>query len=179
MLIDAIFTILVIVACIKGYSKGLIIALFSLAAFFIGLAAALKLSAVVAVKLAEHTGSGGKWLPVISFAIIFIIVVLLVNTGGKLLQKTAEMIMLGWLNKLAGICFYLLIYMLIFSIFLFYGKQVQLLNPETIKSSITYTYIEPLAPGIFQLLGSIFPLFKGIFAELTGFFEGVSNKLKH
>ena len=40
-MIDIAFAIILIIACIKGYQKGLIIAVFSIIAFIIGLAAAL------------------------------------------------------------------------------------------------------------------------------------------
>ena len=73
MLIDLVFAVLVFFACIKGLRKGLIIALFSVVAFIVGLAAALKLSAVVANKLSENLEVSGKWLPVISFTVVFFI----------------------------------------------------------------------------------------------------------
>jgi len=53
MLIDLIFALLLVMAIIKGYQKGFIVAFFSIIAFIIGLAAALKLSAVVAEYLIQ------------------------------------------------------------------------------------------------------------------------------
>lgn len=179
MFIDLVFAILVFFACIKGLRKGLIIALFSFVAFIVGLAAALKLSAVVANRVSENFVVSGKWLPVISFALVFLIVVMLVNLGGKMIQKTVEMAMLGWLNKIGGVFLFLIIYSLIFSIFLFYAAQLHIIKAETIKSSQIYPYIQPLAPKVLTIIGSIIPLFKDLFAQLTQFFEQVSNKLPH
>ena len=51
MIIDLMAAIAVVFAIIKGYSKGLIVALFSVAGFIVGLAAALKLSSLVAAKM--------------------------------------------------------------------------------------------------------------------------------
>ena len=48
MIIDIAFAIVMILAIFKGFSKGFIVGIFSLLAFIIGLAAALKLSVVVA-----------------------------------------------------------------------------------------------------------------------------------
>ena len=56
MVIDIIFVILLLLAVIKGYQRGLIVAVFSLIAFIIGLAAAMKLSTVVA----GHIGGAVK-----------------------------------------------------------------------------------------------------------------------
>jgi membrane protein required for colicin V production len=96
MLIDVIFFVLMLMALFKGVSKGLIVALFSLLAFFIGLAAALKLSAVVAVHLAESTNLTSFWLPIVSFLLVFFLVAFLVRMGAKWVQKP-----LNWLYGMA------------------------------------------------------------------------------
>jgi membrane protein required for colicin V production len=78
--------------------------------------------------------------------------------------------MLGWANRLAGILLYLFVYIVIFSVFLFYAVQLHLLQPEGLQASATYPYIQPLAPGLMNVSGDVFPLFKNLFAELQGFF---------
>src|SRR5436190_11370237 len=100
MLIDLTFAILLILAIIKGYQKGLIIAVFSIIAFVIGLAAALKLSAVVAAYLKDSVSVSAKWLPFIAFAVIFFAVIILVRLGAKLVEKAFQVVMLGWLNRI-------------------------------------------------------------------------------
>ena len=88
---------------IKGYQRGLIVALFSVIAFIIGLAAAIKLSAVVAGYIGNAVKVSDKWLPIISFAVVFLVVVLLVRLGAKFIQKGAlNLQCLGWLTGLAG-----------------------------------------------------------------------------
>ena len=63
MIIDLAFLVMLLFAIIKGLQKGLIIGLFSLIAFIVGLAAALKLSSVVASYLDNSTTISSKWLP--------------------------------------------------------------------------------------------------------------------
>jgi membrane protein required for colicin V production len=99
MLLDIIFAILVVFAIIKGFQKGLIVAVFSFIAFFIGLAAALKLSAVVAAYLGKSVKISDQWLPVISFIVVFIIVIILVNLGARAIEKVFQLAMLGWITK--------------------------------------------------------------------------------
>ena len=67
MLIDLLLLILAVFAIIKGFSRGLIVGIFSLLAIIIGLAAAMKLSLVVAGWLGESVNVSERWLPVISF----------------------------------------------------------------------------------------------------------------
>src|ERR1700741_3998537 len=120
MIIEIVFLILCVGAIIRGIRNGLIVGVFSLLAFIIGLAAALKLSVVTAGYLADLISINPKWMPLISFAIVFILVVLLVRWAAGLIQKTIEFAWLGWANKLGGILFYLILYILIFSVILFY-----------------------------------------------------------
>ncbi len=177
-MIDITFAVIAIIAIIKGIRKGLVVALFSIIAYIIGLAAALKLSAVVALYLEKNVAVPGKWLPVISFAIVFIIVVVLVNWGGRLIEKSFEMVFLGWANKLAGAALYLVLYMVIFSILLFYADKIHLLQPESFQQSAVYPYIKPWGPAAIDTFGKIIPFFKNSFASLENFFEGVSQKIK-
>ncbi|MEO6669215.1 MAG: CvpA family protein [Ferruginibacter sp.] len=179
MLIDLIFAALIIFACIKGLKKGFIVALFSIVAFIVGLAAALKLSAVVATKLSQNVDVSGKWLPVISFLIVFFVVVLLVNLGGRLIQKAFEAVMLGWLNRIAGVLLFITLYCIIYSIFLFYAVQLHLIKDGSISTSQTYPYLKPIGPKIINLIGTVMPFFKDIFSQLEHFFGEVSNKMQH
>jgi len=179
MLIDVIFIVILIAAIVKGYSNGLIIAIFSLLALVIGLAAAIKLSVVTAQWLKDAIQVAAKWLPVIAFAVVFILVVLAVRLGAKALEKTAELALLGWANKLGGVILYIVLYTLIFSVLLFYTAKVGLLSPATIASSKTYDYIIPWGPKAMNAFGSLVPVFKDMFHQLEEFFAGLSGKMQH
>ena len=179
MILDIIVAIILILAIIKGYQRGLIVGVFSLFAIIIGLAAAIKLSAVVAGYIGKAVKLSDQWLPVISFAVVFLVVLLLVRLGAKAIQRTVEIGMMGWINRLGGVVFYIAIYITIFSIILFYAEQMNLLQPETKQKSITYSYIHPLGPKAINAIGSVIPIFKNMFGQLEEFFGGVSEKISH
>jgi membrane protein required for colicin V production len=176
-MLDIVFAILIIIACIKGYQKGLIIAVFSVVAFIIGLAAALKLSAVVAGWLSNHSNINAKWLPALSFAIVFFAVVLLVRLGAKFIEKTFQMALLGWVNRLGGIIFYAVLYLIIFSIFLFYAEKLHIVNTSTVQSSQIYPFVQPWGPVAINGFGKLVPVFKDMFTQLETFFEAAANKI--
>lgn len=178
-MIDIIFAILIIIAIIKGYQKGLVIALFSVIALIVGLAAALKLSAVVAVYLESNVNMSSKWLPVLSFALVFFAVVFIVHLGGKLIEKTFEMALLGWVNRIGGIVLYIILYTIIFSVFLFYADKMSIFEKETIAASKSYPFIHPFGPEVMDGFGKFIPLFKDTFAQLESFFTDVSDKIQH
>jgi membrane protein required for colicin V production len=164
-------------AIIKGIRKGLAVAVFSIIAYIIGLAAALKLSAVVALYLQQHVSVSSKWLPFISFALVFLLVVILVNWSGKLVEKSFEMAFLGWANKLGGVLVYVLLYSIIYSVLLFYAEKIKLFTAESIGQSIVYPYLRPWAPAVIDGFGTIIPWFKDSFTQLENFFAGVANKI--
>jgi membrane protein required for colicin V production len=179
MLIDFTFAALLILAVFKGYQRGLILAVFSILAFIVGLAAALKLSAVVAAYLKDSVTVSSKWLPFIAFALVFFIVVVLVRLGARLIEKTIQVALLGWVNRIAGIMLYAALYIIVLSIFIFYTEKLQLLQPAGIQSSVTYPFIQPWGPKLMDRIGSLIPLFKDMFTQLGDFFNLLTNKIPH
>ena len=164
-------------AIFQGFQRGLIVALFSILGLIVGLAAALKLSAVVAGWLAQSTNIHIKWLPVAAFIIIFFLVVLVVRWLAKLIEKAVEFAFLGWINKAAGILLYILLYTLIFSVLLFFAAQLKLFTPQTIEESRTYVHIQPWGPKVLDAIGTVIPIFSNVFDELQKFFEKLGGKL--
>ena len=176
MAIDVVFAILMAFAVYRGFSRGLIVAVFSLVACIIGLAAALKLSAVLAAYL-EQSGMQGRWWPVLCFMAVFLAVVILVRLGAAALEKVVQWSMLGWLNRLGGILLYVLIFTVVFNVLLWMANQVYWLSPETKLRSAVYPYIEPVGPWVMQRIGSVVPVFKDMFTALEGFFEHAAREI--
>ncbi len=176
MFIDIVFFILMIMAVFKGISKGFIVAVFSLLAFIIGLAAALKLSAVVATHLHKTMNVSGYWLPFLSFLIVFIAVVFIVRWAAALIKKVAGIFFLGWLDTLAGIVLYAVMYLMIYSVILFFATRLHLISAAAQASSQTYSFVEPFGPKVMSGLGKLIPFFSHLFSDLTRFFEGVHEK---
>lgn len=177
MIIDVAYFIILLYAIFKGFTKGLIVGIFSLLAFIIGLAAALKLSSVVAHHFAESTSSATKWLPVLSFFLVFIAVVLIINIGARIIQKSLQLAMLGWIDKMGGIILYVIIYTIIFSVILFFAEKVSMVSPDTVAQSGMYHFVAPWGPAVIDNLGKILPVFKGLFNELQSFFARLATKI--
>ena len=173
-MIDIIFLIVIVIGAIKGIQRGFIISVFSVAAMIIGLAAAMKLSTVVAEYLEDSVNISARWLPVISFLLVFVVVVILVRLGANLLQKTLEIAFLGWVNRFAGAILYILLYTIIFSVVLFYAEQLTLVEKDRIEDSKVYPWVEPIGPYVINGVGKLIPFFENMFKELKAFFENMS-----
>lgn len=174
MIIDLAYLVVAIMAVVKGLQRGFIIGIFSLLAFIIGLAAALKLSTVVASYLQEATNLPARWMPILAFLLVFAGVVALVNLGAALITKSLDLVMLGPVNRVAGALLYLLIQTIIFSVMLFYIVQLGWIKGPTIEESKVYKWVSPVGPFIIDGIGRFFPLFKDLFQQLQDFFENVS-----
>ncbi|HRO44923.1 CvpA family protein [Agriterribacter sp.] len=175
MWIDIAFLVMLVAGLIKGAMRGIVMALFSFAGWIIGLAAALKLSAVVAVYMQEHTSINAKWLPLIAFILVFGIVALLVQWAGKAIENIFNFTLLGWVNRLGGALLYAGMYVLVGSILLFYAEKMQLISVETLLSSRAYSLTAGVAPALLEGLGVMIPAFKNTFQELQTFFDKVGK----
>lgn len=176
MIIDFVFAVILVIAIFKGLRRGFIIAVFSLLAFIIGLAAAMKLSTFAAQYLEDSTNISAKWLPFISFLLVFLLVVFLVRLLARLIEKSVEFVMLGWLNRLLGVVLYIALYTTILSILLFYAVQMNIIKQDAILASVTYNFIEPWGPYAINGLGTVIPWFRDMFEQLTEFFGSIPGK---
>ena len=137
----------------------------------------MKLSAVVAGWLGNSVNVSKEWLPLISFILVFFVVVLLIRMGAKAIESAVEVVLMGWINKIAGILLYAVIGLLVFSVLLFYAEQMQLIQPATIRESVSYPLVQPWGPRVINGIGSVIPVFKDMFSELEEFFGNVSRKI--
>ena len=153
---DIILIIPLLWGAFKGFKKGLIIELASLIALFLGVWGGVKFSFVSAKYLGEMFDISEKLMPLISFAITFVIIVIAVFTLAKLLQKFIKMIALGMLNKIAGALFGALKFGLIISIALNLVNNINadftFIEPEMENSSLLYRPIikvgSTIIPGL-------------------------------
>src|SRR5450432_373299 len=176
-MIDLSFYIILVMAIVQGWRKGLILALFSMVCGLIGLAAAVKLSAVVATHMKSNLHITSRWLPVIAFILVFILVLLLIRWAGRLLEKLIQMVLLGWLNKLGGILLFILLYLSIYSIILFYGTQTAFISKQAVEDSHVYSRIAPFGPAVIRFITGFIPYGQDMFTALEGFFDKIARNI--
>jgi len=170
MIIDTMVLVMVVMAIIKGYSRGLIMALFNTLSLIIGLALAIKFSSMVSPLVAEKTGEG-TYAPIVSFGLVFFAAMLVIRLSGKAIEKTFETVKAGFLNRLAGVVLYLTVYMSIFSILLYYFGQMRILSETVVSGSVSYPLIAPWGPAVINTIGFIIPWFQDMFTDLNAYFD--------
>lgn len=174
MVIDILFALTLLLAIFKGWSKGLIVGVFSLLGLILGAAAALKLSGEFALYMNQEIGHPSPLWPVVAFVVIFLVVALLVRLVATLLEKALQLAMMGWLNRIGGIVLYGFTYMVIFSILVWFANQLYLISPSMKAESRTYGWVAPVGPWIISMSGELIPWFKDNFHQLETFFQHIS-----
>jgi len=175
MALDVTALIIIALFFIRGYMRGLIVAAFSVIAILLGILCALKLSQSLATWMLEKGYTTSGWAPVLSYVLLFTIVVLAVRLLARMIQKAAEGMMLGTVNKLAGGLLYALLAAVLWSSFLWIGAHLGVFSPELIASSKTYPWLSKLAPWFFGFAGHLLPFAKDVFEKLGHFFEAVKK----
>ncbi len=154
--IDIILALLLVLAAFNGFRKGLVVELASLAALVLGIWGAIEFSDITSEFLTEHFEITTKYLHIISFIITFIVIVVLVHLIGSVVNKLVETVMLGFINKLAGMAFGVLRSALILSIILVVfdkiDEDVEILSREAKEESRLYAPIRNFAPAIFPFI---------------------------
>jgi membrane protein required for colicin V production len=155
MIFDIIFVLIFLWAAYKGFSKGFILQAATLAALILGIYGSIKFSGFVAAVIMEKLGRG-EFVPIISFAITFIGIVIAIHFLARLAEKLLEMIALSFVNRIFGILFNLIKYAFIISAILVVingiDKRIQFLPEEQVKESHLYKPLSSLAPLIFPYL---------------------------
>lgn len=171
-MLDIIFLIFAALYFYKGYKIGFILAVFKLFAYMLGIIIAMQFSATLSAYLFTDSDSlFGRLFPLLSYIILFSATVYAVNMLGRVVQKAFNLPILGLANRLLGGVVYLLLICLIASTFIWLAEKAQLLNADVATTSLTYGYIQPLAPYAFQYIGVIVPFVKDIFGDLRSFFQ--------
>ncbi|MBO8456233.1 MAG: CvpA family protein [Bacteroidetes bacterium] len=157
--LDIILLICFVPAIIVGIRKGFIAQVFSIISIVAGVWLSFQFSELLSNWIGRWIHASHALLQVIAFIIILILVILAFTALSKLLEATIKIILLGWLNKLLGVVFAILKYVLIIGLLLvafdWINSEFGLVKKSVLDSSVLY---RPLL----NAADTIFPYFKGL-----------------
>lgn len=149
---DVVLIVPILWGAYKGFTKGLIIEIASLVGLILGLYLGVNFSSITATYISQYIDVNSKMLPIVAFAVTFIGVVILTFIIGKIIEKVVNFVALKLVNKIAGACFGILKYVLIFSALLFVfdsiDKQFHIVPEDIKQESKLYPLIQPIVPTI-------------------------------
>jgi len=178
MILDIIFLIVLFLFLVKGYRKGLVLAICSLLAIVLGVIGALKLSGTVGQLLfADKNGAMVRWVPLVTYLLLFILIVWIVRLLASFIERSMKVVLLGWANKLSGAIVYGLIVCFVWSTFLWLGNKINAINSETRAASYTYEHVEPLAPRFFSVTGKVLPFVRSVYQDMDSFYDRLNQDI--
>ncbi|PKP03729.1 MAG: hypothetical protein CVU14_01430 [Bacteroidetes bacterium HGW-Bacteroidetes-9] len=154
--IDIVIVVIALIAAIKGFMKGLIIGIASLAGLILGIVFSLRYAGDLAEIFQSMFGSNSRYLYFAAYLVCFLFIVMIVHLIGKSIEKVIEIAALGFLNKIAGAAFGILKVLFVFSAIFYLMKivdpQSHLVKPETKQKSLFYQPLEWLLPSTLPFL---------------------------
>lgn len=151
--LDFIIGVILILFALAGLRKGVIIEVFYLASFIIGIYGAMLFSDLVAVWLSEWLKASTDILIIIAFILTFIAFLILIRWIGRMISRLIEAIHLGFIDKLGGLVFGILKGALILSVFIMLMNIFNLsdlIDKQTRKESVLYSSIEQIANTLYK-----------------------------
>jgi len=154
MIIDICILVPVLWGMFKGFKRGLIIELCTLMALILGVYGAVTFGAMGSDYLQETFNTDPRVSRVLGFALLFVLIVVLVFVFGKILEGLIKLVALGLVNKLFGLLFGGLKFLLIVSGLLYLINGFPLTEDliPTNEKADSYLY-EPAS----ELLPAVYP----------------------
>lgn len=140
--LDVVILIPILLALWRGFKRGLILELATLVGLALGIYAGLHFSYYASDLLQSKLEIESEHLPILSFAVTFLVVVIAVFLLGKALERIVKMIALSFFNKLAGALFSVtkvaIIIALLLVIFDRFNSDFEWVKAEELDRSLAY-----------------------------------------
>lgn len=158
-ILDFIILIIIISSAIYGAFKGFISQLASIASLLLGVWCAFKFSGYAAAQMKELFEIGETAVYIVSFIIILVIVIIIGNLIGKAVEKIIHLSLLGWLNRLLGVLFSAMKWVIVMSLVAYVLNVINgawhIIPDKFFAGSHLYPHLTNLSHKIFPYLQSI------------------------
>jgi membrane protein required for colicin V production len=155
--IDYIILVILVLFIIQGYRKGIIIGLATIAALILGIYMAVHFSNYLDATLVEHLHPSRKWLPILSFSITFILVVIAVMLVAKLTERLVDVVGMGFFNHIGGAALGLVKGVILVSILLFvfasFDHNSKWIKEKDKQGSFFYSHVAEVFPKLMKKFG--------------------------
>ncbi|MEN6618951.1 MAG: CvpA family protein [Rikenellaceae bacterium] len=159
IVLDLILLALFVPAIIGGITKGFIRQAAGLIALILGIWAGFNFSSLVSEKLRIWLDTTSSLINILSFAIIFIAVLLIVSLIGRLASEVIKLALMGWLDKILGVIFAIIKTAFILSIVIYILNSLDslwnFLPEKSLADSEIYHFIEQIAPKLFPYIKNL------------------------
>tara|TARA_B100001758_G_C18230213_1_gene514938 strand:+ start:86 stop:634 length:549 start_codon:yes stop_codon:yes gene_type:complete len=143
--LDIIILIPLLYGLVKGFSNGIIKEIIGLTGLIVGVYIAINFSFYLHPRAAELLKGYAQFVPIISFATLFVFSVLVIRLLGYFLDKITKALALGIISKILGAVFGVLKVLVIFGFLMFFIKEYKLIDTKTQSDAVLLGPIEDVA----------------------------------
>ncbi len=163
---DLVIAIILGVGAFLGYRRGFLLELFFLLSIVLGVFIGFKLMGIGVEYLSKEFNADKAVLPYLSFAIIFLIVMIVVSLIGKSIKNSLDKTFLGTMDAIAGAALGLIKFAFGISVIIWLAEALEIPFPEGWKEESTlYPMAAKVAPMLSEYFGGIVPFFKETFKQ--------------
>jgi membrane protein required for colicin V production len=176
MILDVLFAFILIAALYHGFTKGVVNSLLSFVAIFLGILIAMNFSYIVAGWMSRLLHVPPSAMPIFSFVIVVIVVILCIKLVAWLMEKLLKKVSLNTFNKVGGAVLWGALAAIIFGVFIWLVDQMGIFSASLKAESFSFRYVVPLGPSTIDYVASLLPYFKMAFTELNNIIQSAAAK---
>ncbi len=165
--LDIILLIPLFFGAYLGFKKGLLLEIVSLVAFFLAIIGAFKLVSWGEEFLRPYLPNWEQALPIVSFILLFVAILIIVNMIGKITKKVLDMTLLGGLDNFAGAVLGLLKWTFGVSLVLWFAQSMNIgVTAESAEGTYIYPIVASTAPFVVESFSQYLPFIQEVFEGL-------------
>ncbi len=156
--VDIVQVIILIIGAFSGFKKGFVMEVISSLALILAIYVGFKLLHEGISFLQEQFDLSGNFLPYLSFILLFVGTILLVNIIGKAVKKVLDLTLLGSIDNVAGGILGILKWGFGISVLLWIFNYFEI-NPleNYIDGAVIYPFVVTIAPNVISFITAILP----------------------
>lgn len=157
---DLTVGILLLLAVINGYRKGLIMQLVGLAILLLSAIFGGRVAEIILPHLTGWINLSPEAARVFSFLLAFAAIAVVLTLVGKLIQRFFDLVLLSFLNRLGGAAIaagtMMLFLSILLNLVLLLDRSETVITPQIKQESFFYSRVEAVVPAIVPHLNSRF-----------------------
>lgn len=150
---------------VRGYKKGLVTTIIGVGGVFIALIMGVQFNYVFKDFFARNLNLAPQYIAVVSFAAVFLLVMIVFTFSFKMLENLLSQLKLG-INQALGALFGGYLAALGLSILLILLRPINIPSERSVSDSITYGFMKTFAVDNLKLVGKALPLAKNVLYQL-------------
>ena len=157
---DILICILLLIALVNGYRKGLIMQLVGLATIVLAVIFGGRLAEIIHPEITGLINLSPEAARVLSFILAFALIAIILSIVGRLLQKFIDVVLLSFFNRLLGAVIaagtMMLFLSVLLNLVLMLDKKEEVIKKEIREDSFFFERVEAVVPAMIPYLNQEF-----------------------